>query len=164
MPYAILGYNHSLHSTTKQRPIVIINGHLDFNNFFDIDINKQLFTNYIDNHKKSTLEIYKNLNLQLTKQKETIIENQNKNRQDPLEYQPGTLAYHQTNARDKAKPRFKSHIITTNNDITVQTPANTYHKSNIRRPLINQQHFPPQNTNDRPDHHDQISGNENDKP
>ena len=138
MPYAILGYNHSIHSTTKQRPIDIINGHLDLNNPFDININSMLYTNYISQHKKITEEIYKNLNKQISKNKETTLDRRNLNRSNALTYEPGMQAYHKTRERNKANPRFKTHEITNDNRITIDTPTNTYHKNNLRKPLNNQ--------------------------
>lgn len=40
MHYTILGYNNSIHFVTKQKPIDIINGHLNTKNAFIMNINK----------------------------------------------------------------------------------------------------------------------------
>lgn len=56
--YAILGYKRSIHSTTKQEPINVINGNLNTKAPFDININKQLMNNYIQRHRDITSEIY----------------------------------------------------------------------------------------------------------
>lgn len=58
VPYAILGYNNSVHTATKQRPIDIINGHLDANNPFEIDVSEKLYINYISQYKEYTTENY----------------------------------------------------------------------------------------------------------
>lgn len=39
MPYAIQGYNISIHSVTEQKPIDIFNDHLSTDDVFDININ-----------------------------------------------------------------------------------------------------------------------------
>lgn len=74
IPYAVLGYNHSIHSATKQRPIDVINGHLGSNSLLNIDISKLLYSNYINQRKEKTLEIYKQLHQHLLKQRENIME------------------------------------------------------------------------------------------
>ena len=66
MPYAILGYNNSIHSVTKQKPIDVINGHLNSKDPFNLDLNEKLLNNYIHEHRELTKEIYKKLNEQLT--------------------------------------------------------------------------------------------------
>lgn len=48
----IWGYNHSIPSVIKHRLVDVINGHLDVNNTFEIDLNQVLTANYIDLHKE----------------------------------------------------------------------------------------------------------------
>lgn len=40
--YAVLAYNNTNHTTTKLKPIEIINGHLETNSPLDIDLDKQV--------------------------------------------------------------------------------------------------------------------------
>jgi hypothetical protein len=71
MPYAILGYNNSIHSVTKQRPINIINGHLDSKSPFDTNNAEELYTEYVNQHKDITAKMYEKISNQLSKQKST---------------------------------------------------------------------------------------------
>lgn len=82
MPYAILGYNNSIHSVTNQKPIDIINGHLNTKDPFDININEKLINNYIQEHRELTQEIYKNLNKQLINKKKPLYKIQIKDKKD----------------------------------------------------------------------------------
>lgn len=59
----------------------------------------------------------------------------NENRHEPLRYEPNSLAFHKTRARNKVSPRFKTHVVTNDNGVTIQTPDNFYHKNNLRRLL-----------------------------
>lgn len=72
----------------------------------------------------------------MANQKAIIIEKLNKNQQDPLQYQPGTLAYHKTSARNKSRPKFKHHFVSNNRRIAIESP--TASKNNLKRPLTNQ--------------------------
>lgn len=58
MPYTLLGYNYSTHSSTKRKSIEILNDHLVSNNPFDIDINR-LINNYTQEHIKKLTECTK---------------------------------------------------------------------------------------------------------
>lgn len=141
MPYAILGYNNSIHSTTKQKPIDIINGHLNTKDPFDIDINQKLINNYIQEHRDTTKEIYKTLNEKLSQQKEHLIErhNERQDRHDPLTYEPNADAYRKitTKTRNKLNPRFTKEKVTRNKNIKIKTTCNVLHKQNLKRPRSN---------------------------
>ena len=57
--YAINAYNHSLHSSTKLKPIDIIKGHITNDNPFDINIDQTLLLNdYSIDHKEKTKILY----------------------------------------------------------------------------------------------------------
>lgn len=71
-----------MHSATKQRPIDGFNGDVDANSRFYIDVCEKLHSDYISQQKEYTIELYKNLNQQMAKQKPVIIEKFNENRQN----------------------------------------------------------------------------------
>lgn len=133
MPYAILGYNHSVHSATKQRPIDVLNGHLDPADPFDIDINRTLVNNYTEQHREKTKAIYSELNQKAIELKERTIENRNKKRQVPITYKPNTKVYTRTTSkRNKLLPRFTATKVKSNNKVTVNLPNTSIHKKNIK--------------------------------
>lgn len=64
MSYTILGYNNSIHSTTKHKPIDVINYYLNTKDPFR-NINKHLINKYIQELRDFTSEIYRQLNDEL---------------------------------------------------------------------------------------------------
>lgn len=133
MPYAILGYNNSIHSMTNMRPMEILNGHLDAQDPFDVDIQRTLINNYTQNHREQTKAIYKGLNEKLQDSKEKYIERRNLSKQTPLTYKPSTKIYtRKTIRRNKLLPRFSPKTVKTNNQVTIDTQDLTIHKKNIK--------------------------------
>lgn len=62
MSHANFGYNNSIHSSTKQKPIDEINGYSDTKDPLNVDINEKLINNYVESHREKIKEIYKKLN------------------------------------------------------------------------------------------------------
>lgn len=150
MPYAILGYNNSIHSVTKQKPIDIINGHLNTKDVFDINLNEKLINNYIQEHREATREIYKQINDRLITQKENIINYHNQNRHEPLNYEENSDAYRKitTLNRNKLNPKFSKEKISRNKGVKVRTSnKKVLHKQNLKRPKINKQKLLQDSTN-----------------
>lgn len=58
MPYALLGYNSSIHSFTKCKPIEVITGHFDPRDPFDIDLTSHLLQQYTIDHKNKMTKAY----------------------------------------------------------------------------------------------------------
>lgn len=71
MLYALLAYNHSIHSVTKQKPIDILNGHIDPTDPFDIDVNRRLINNYTENHREKAKIMYSEINKKICRLKTT---------------------------------------------------------------------------------------------
>ncbi|KAL1448640.1 hypothetical protein WDU94_001909 [Cyamophila willieti] len=57
--YAILGYNNMIHPVTKMRPMEIITGHLDTRNPMSADVDINLLSNFINNHKNRIKLLHK---------------------------------------------------------------------------------------------------------
>lgn len=53
MPYGFQGYNNSVHSSTKLKPIEVLNGHVSARDPFDIDKIRTLLNDYIEQHRNS---------------------------------------------------------------------------------------------------------------
>lgn len=133
MPYALLGYNNSIHSMTNMRPMDILTGHLDAQDPFDVDVRKTLINNYTQQHREKTKTIYKKLNQKLHESKEKYIGKRNITRQTPLTYKPSTKIYtRKTVKRNKLLPRFSPKTINTDNIVTIDTQDTTIHKKNIK--------------------------------
>lgn len=137
MPYAIWGYNHSIHSTTKHKPIDIINGHLNTNDPFDIDLNQALTTNYIELHKEKVRIMYEQIHARSQSHKENVITRQNKDRTEPPNYNQQDPAYRAVpQIRDKTGPRYLKETITSQDNIKLTTDKKTYHKQSFRKPNV----------------------------
>ncbi|CAH1972087.1 unnamed protein product [Acanthoscelides obtectus] len=78
MLYAVLAYNHTLHSVTKLKPIDIINGHITSNEPFDIKIDQLLLNDYTNSHKERTKLLYSKINSDLIQNKEKTLERINR--------------------------------------------------------------------------------------
>lgn len=127
MPYEILGYNNSIHSVTKRKPVDIINGHLDTKDPLNIDINEKLINNQVKKHRDITEELYRNMNAKLLHEKEKTLD-YHKNRKEPLTYGPNTNAYHKTITLNRNKLNPQKVKILQNEKIKVKTDDKDRHK------------------------------------
>lgn len=133
MFYAILGYNNSLHSSTKHRPYEVINGHTDSKDIFDIT-DENILNTYINSHKNKVSTLYNTIKEHNEIIKSNIIEKRNADRENPVEYPINNPAYVRTNIRSKSKPRYKKETVTANQDIKIQTNTGFHHKSKLKKP------------------------------
>lgn len=139
--YAILAYNNTIHSTTNLKPYEIINGHLENNSPFNLDLEKQMLSNYISEHKDKMKLLYKNLNQKLQAKKEKIINKANENKEDSPKI-PETVYVKNKQKQAKTKNKFKIQKIETVNPKLkiakiIPKHGNTHskiHLSNIKRP------------------------------
>lgn len=133
--FAILGYNNSIHSATKQKPIDLILGHLELKEPIEIDNDVTLINNQLNQHKDSMKEIYRNIHEKLSQQKLKVITKANEKRNDPPDIQPGSIGYKKlTDRQAKTNPLYKPEHILRSNDLTVTTAQNTYHKQIFKNP------------------------------
>lgn len=141
MLYAILGYNNSIHSVTKQKPIDVINGHTNSRDPFDIDVENVCLQSYVDRHKDVTKELYSALNKRLQENQTRTMKAINTDREPPLQYTENTAFYSKNPlaVRHKTKPRYIKRNVKQNLDIKVIDDRYvTFHKRNVRRPLRKQ--------------------------
>lgn len=137
MPYAVLGYNNSFHSVTKQKPISVINGHLDTKDPFDIEVNQVLLNNYIENHKEKTKLIYEKIHEISQHQKEKTITKRNESREKEPDIQPQTKIYKKVATRNKLTPKYTPEIVVQQNVKTISTNKSAaISKQNIKRPKV----------------------------
>lgn len=139
MIYAILAYNHSLHSVTKLKPIDIINGHLSNNDPFNIEIDRILLNDYVNDHKEKSKLLYSKINSDLVQNKEKVIEKRNQNRDDPEIFQPNTKTFVKKHIRQKNANKFNkpTTLKTTNSKKKTVSTENhpKVHMDNLKRPL-----------------------------
>ena len=133
--YAIIGYNNSIHSNTKYKPIDLLLGHLDAKTTTDINKDSQSFNNIILEHKNSINKIYENLHTNMHNKKSNLIEKINKKRIDPPDIEPGSIAFKSLPKRQlKINEIFTPKHVLKSNGITITTPQNTYHKQSFKKP------------------------------
>ncbi|HEY9486356.1 MAG TPA: hypothetical protein VIQ04_06925 [Nitrososphaeraceae archaeon] len=136
MKYAIIGYNHSIHSVTKLKPVEIINGHLENEDPLNIDVEKIMINDYLENHKNRTKIIYQELNRRLSDLKEHNINKSNERREPPPPIEPGKKIYVRQFKRNKALNRYTYDTAKQDEGVIIKTAKNEkVHKANIKRPL-----------------------------
>jgi transposase InsO family protein len=141
MVYAIIGYNNSIHSATKKKPIEVINGHFNNKDLFDIDVEGVYLQHYINRHKDITKELYANVNRTLLENQERVMANANLNRSDPPLYAEKQAMYVKNPAavRQKTKPRYLGRRVKKNLDLKVIDDKDiSHHKRTLRVPLKQQ--------------------------
>lgn len=111
MSYAIMAYNHSIHSSTGFTPFEVLLGHTDSKNVFNLDFEKQYMQQLIKEHANRTKFLYKYLSEQAIKQKEKIIEK--KGGETEFKVNTGdTIFAKEVNKRSsKDKPRYQKAIV-----------------------------------------------------
>lgn len=124
MPYAILGYNSSIHSFTKCKPIDIVTGHFDPRDPFCIDLNSQLLQQYITDHKNRMTKTYELIHDMTLEKRTNLMENRNKNRESEAECSPDQQVFvrNPLASRQKLAPRY------TQDKVIADLPIHIYTK------------------------------------
>ena len=100
--YALIAYNNSIHSVTKETPLNILLGHLKLNNFQLTE--ETIVDSYIQNHKEIMEEIYCGIKRNIEKSKLKYSEEVNKEIDLPGQVY---LKQHKRNVGKCEKPKFK---------------------------------------------------------
>lgn len=143
--YAILAYNHSIHSCTNFKPIDIISGHINNDDPFNIQLDQTLMSNYVSEHKDRVKILYSNINENLINKKEKVIGKLNEDRDPPTLFTPETQTYIKKHQRQKLGNTFHP---PTNIELidpirkTVTTVAQgKTHMDNLKRPSRHKHSF-----------------------
>jgi hypothetical protein len=112
--YAIVAYNNSIHSVTKSSPFEILYGHIDPNSLLEVDIDKQMMNDYINNHKEKTKKLYDHIREVNQNQKEKIINDRNANKEKVPEI-PTDVYVKTVQKQSKTKNKYKKERITSVN-------------------------------------------------
>lgn len=123
MPYAILGYNSSIHSFTKCRPIEVITGHFDPRDPFDIDLSVHLLQQYVNNHREKMSKVYSLIHDVGTSYRKEITNLRNKEREPEVEYTPEQQVFVKNPfaSRQKLAPRYTKDVVMADLPIHIYT-------------------------------------------
>lgn len=126
MPYAILGYNSSIHSLTQCRPLELITGHFDPRDPIDIDLTQHLTQQYLQDHKSRMKLVFELINKSSLNQRTQLMENRNRNREPEQEFSTGQQIFirNPTASRQKLAPRFNA------DNVLADLPIHIYTKRN----------------------------------
>lgn len=140
--YALLAYNNTVHSVTKLKPFEIITGNICNNSALDIDIEQQLVNDYVSKHKEKIKLVYSEINKNIQKSKEKVIEKANKNREEMPKDIPTRVFMRNRQKQNKTKPKYQVETIRSINKTKKTAKINPrhgntagdVHLSNIKRP------------------------------
>lgn len=103
--YAIVAYNNSIHSVTKLSPFELLYGHINNRTLLDLDLNKIIAHDYLNQHKEKTRALYTSMSNKIEDYKEKVIESKNKDRSDPPEI-PSEIFIKTVQRQSKTKPKY----------------------------------------------------------
>lgn len=128
MPYAVLGYNSSIHTFTKCRPLDLITGHFDPRDPLDIDLSTHLIQQYLLTHKEKLRKVYSIINDTSLSERTRLTENRNRNRESEKEYAVDDQIFirNPLATRQKLAPRF------TQDTVIADLPIHIYTKKKSR--------------------------------
>ncbi|GBP86798.1 Retrovirus-related Pol polyprotein from transposon 297 [Eumeta japonica] len=134
MPYAVLGYNSSIHSFTRCRPLELITGHFDPRDPSDIHISEHLLQQYVQDHKKRMTIIYDMIYEPPLHGRTELTEAKNKNREPEKVYTPDPQIFisNPTASSHKLAPRY------TKDTVLADLPIHIYTKKKRDSQLINE--------------------------
>lgn len=123
MPYAIIGYNSSIHSFTKCRPFDLLTGHFDPRDLNDFNVNEQLLQQYVQNHRDQMKKIYDIINETSLANRTALIDTRNKTREPEIEYEPQQQVFikNPLASRQKTAPRYTQDTVLADLPIHIYT-------------------------------------------
>lgn len=139
--YALLAYNNSIHSVTGLTPLEIVQGHIADNSPLKINLEQRLVNDYITKHRDRMVYLYRNLQENLEKNKETTMASRNKTRENPPEL-PDTIYVKNRQLQGKTKTKYNQETVeqTISPTGTLQiiprhhNTQTKIHVSNVKRP------------------------------
>jgi hypothetical protein len=138
--YALLAYNNSIHSVTKLTPLEIINGHINNNSPFEVDLESQIVNNYMEEHREKVKLLYSKINEISSRAKKKVINKPNENREDIPDIPEKVFVRIKQN-QGKTKNKYKQERIKSlNKDLInrnhrqVTREYTNIHLSNAKRP------------------------------
>lgn len=103
VPYALIGYNSSIHSLTKCRPFDLITGHFDPRDPTDIDLSERLLQQYLQDHRSKMETVYRLIHDSSQSERDAIMARRNQSREPVVEYNEGQEVYVRNPAAERQK-------------------------------------------------------------
>lgn len=138
MQYAIIGYNSSAHSVTKQKPFDIINGRTDSLDPFDLT-DELILNQFVIDRRERLKALYERIYQTALTAKTQTTNKHNEKRNDPPIFEPGSSAYvtDKSAKRNKIKPRkTKVTVLKDLGNKIETTTGKIIHKSQIQKPKV----------------------------
>lgn len=112
MTYAIMAYNNSIHSATGYTPFEVAFGHTDLESVFDIDRERYLKQQLIQDHRKRLTYIYNHIADKIIDGKTKVREK--KGGENPPNIEVGDTIFAKNTRTRKAKqlPRYEKVVVT----------------------------------------------------
>lgn len=112
MSYAIMAYNNSIHCATNCTPFEVAFGHTDLSSVFDIDKERYIKQQFIQDHRKRLKYLYEHIAEKLVNDKNKVRER--KGGEIPPNIQPGDTLFVKDTRTRKAKhlPRYEKVVVT----------------------------------------------------
>lgn len=141
--YAVLAYNHSIHSVTKLRPMQIITGHFEACEPIIMDLEQRLASNYLNSHKEKMKLLHQIIQDRIEDNKQKVIEKHNKKREPLPTTIPDKVYVANKQKQSKTRSKYKQEeIAEINRDLKTANIVKTHHNtserihlSNIKRPV-----------------------------
>lgn len=127
----ILTYNNSIHFTTKHTPYELFYGRTyKFNN----SITSSNSHEYLEKLRKFQSKLYPEIKQLLEDQVKKRCEKLNSTREDPENYNVGSVVYRKECRRNKLNRRFSKHKVKEDNHVTIISDKNQkIHKSKLKK-------------------------------
>lgn len=112
MTYAIMSYNHTIHSTTGLTPFEIVFGHTESNSAFHLDFNKQFTQQLIKEHVRRTKYLYEYLTDKIIETKRAEIRKRGGETDFDIDIGDTIFIKGVNTRRGKDKPRYQKAQVT----------------------------------------------------
>lgn len=119
MTYAIMAYNHTIHSATDLTPFEVTFGHTDSGNIFDVDLEKSYMQHLLSDHANRTKYLYKHIHDKLVETKTKTREKRGGEREVALTLGQDIFVKEVNKRKSKDKPLYQKAIVMDNPDRNV---------------------------------------------
>lgn len=145
MPYAIIAYNSSIHSSTKFSPHELVLGHTNSRDPLDL-ISTTFYSDYVSSHQNKVNILYENAKGKTDERKDQIIAKVNTKGHEQFQFKINQKVYKkQAERSSKNKPKFKGPFkiieILEHNRVKIQSVKNPrkteiIHIKELKQPLV----------------------------
>lgn len=141
MTFAIMSYNHTIHSTTGLTPFEVTFGHTDTNEAFNVDFEKQYTQKLVRDHVRKTKYLYEYLTAKILERKEKTRETRGGETEFKLNEGDDVFVKGVNTRRSKDKPRYQKAQIT---DVVARNTVPVITRGRITKIPIKDVKRPPQ--------------------